>query len=517
MTHILKWLLLLCLFIIGGYIFAEWRIKIEVEEFLEQKVPNHIDFSYGALEINLLQGHLRFEAIKVVSLGKQTSTCEIMVTAKELAIDGLSYWKIIFDKSIYLKKLILSAPQLNFKTCPKETANNVSVAKPINLLKPIYIEELVFDSGAVKIWSTEKEIELLSVKSINLSITGIATGPKIINDYIPFEFSDYDITIRYLKAPLGDFERLEMGSMVFDTHKIALKDVSLATSLSKAELSKKIRVERDHVNLNVPAILVKEHVYAIENDTLNVFYNSLSLSEPKLEMYRDKALADNLARSPLYSEMLRKLPFKIAIDSVFIEEATVRYEEDATNTIEAGKLTFEHFNAKISNLSNLITTTENLKANISAELMGAGFFELDWEFNVQDKKDAFTISGELSNLNTALLNDFLVPNLGAKAEGKIDQLYFTISGDEYVAAGDIKMRYEDFKFQVLNKDRSHVKKIISFIGNLFVNDGSRADEDGYRHGAIAKERPMNKSFFHYLWVNLEDGLLDVLTGDGKKE
>lgn len=517
MTRILKWLLLLFIFVIGGYIFAEWRMKIEVKEFLDQKVPNHIDFSFGALEINLLKGHLRFEDIKVVSLGRQTSSCEIIVNAEQLAVDGFSYLKFFFDKSIYLKKLTLSTPLLNFKTCPKDTANNVSAAKPINLLKPIFIEELVLDSGAVEIWNTEKEIELLSIKSINLSIYDIATGPKIINDYIPFEFSDYGITISELRAPLGKFEVLKMGSMVLDIHKIDLKNVSLATSLSKAALSKNIRVERDHVNLIVPSISVKEHRYAIKNDTLTIFYNSLILNEPKLELYRDKAVADNLERIPLYSELLRKLPFKIAIDSVFIEEATVRYEEEAPNNIEAGKLTFEHLNANISNLCNLSTTTENLKTNLSAELMGAGFFELNWEFNVQDKNDAFTISGELSNLNTALLNDFLVPNLRAKAQGTIDQLYFTISGDEYGATGDIKMRYEDFKFQVLNKDRSHVKKIISFIGNLFVSDGSRADEDGYRHGTITTERPMNKSFFNYLWVNLEDGLLDVLTSDGKKE
>ncbi len=517
MTRILKWLLLLLVFIAGGYFVAEWRMKIEVQEFLNQKVPNHIDFSYAALQINLLKGHLRFQDIEVFSRGRQTSSCEILVNAKQLSIDGFSYRKLFFDKSIYLKKLSLSKPQLNFKTCPKDTANSVSATKPINLLKPIFIEELVFDSGAVAIWNAAEEIELLSVKSIDLSFKDITTDPKIINKYVPFEFSDYTIGIHGLKAPLGEFEQLKMGSMVLDTSGIELKNVALATLLSKTKLSKKIKVERDHVNLVIPTIFIKEHAYTMENDTLNVLYNSLTLSEPKLELYRDKALPNNLERRPLYSEMLRKLPFKIAIDSVSIEEATVRYEEEAPNISEAGILTFEHLNAKITNLSNRVTSTANLKTTITAELMGAGLFELDWEFDVQDKKDAFKISGALSNLNTALLNDFLVPNLGAKAHGEIDQLYFTISGDQYVATGDIKMRYEDFKFQVLNKDRSHVKKVLSFIGNLFVNDGSKADEHGYRYGDIATERPKNKSFFNYLWVNLEDGLLDVLTGNGKKE
>ncbi|MDO1512796.1 hypothetical protein Q2T41_09035 [Maribacter confluentis] len=96
-------------------------------------------------------------------------------------------------------------------------------------------------------------------------------------------------------------------------------------------------------------------------------------------------------------------------------------------------------------------------------------------------------------------------------------MYFTISGDDYTANGDIKMNYEDFKFQVLDKERKGVKKILSFIGNLFINDGSKADEDGFRYGTISTERVQHKSFFNYLWINLKDGLLDVLTGSGKKE
>lgn len=149
--------------------------------------------------------------------------------------------------------------------------------------------------------------------------------------------------------------------------------------------------------------------------------------------------------------------------------------------------------------------------------MGVGKFHLDWEFDVQNLQNTFLISGGLSNFNTANLNDFLVPNLRTQTTGTIDQLYFTISGNDNVATGDIKMSYEDFKFQVLNKERNGIKKVLSFIGNLFVNDGSKADENGYRYGNINVERVKNKSFFNYLWINLQDGLLDVLTSNGKKD
>ena len=307
-----------------------------------------------------------------------------------------------------------------------------------------------------------------------------------------------------------------METMDLDNSSIHITDISLFTILSKLELSKTIKYQRDHLTLDIPEIRIENHNYIVSNDSLQVNFKSLLLNAPVLEMYRDKSILENFNRRPLYAELFRELPFKVAIDSVLIKQGMVRYEENLPNDKRAGILSFEKIDASIGNLSNLKANKKNLKITVDADLMGTGDFNLDWEFNVQDTRNAFVISGGLSNFNTANLNDFLIPNLRTKTTGTIDQLYFTISGDEYAATGDIKMNYEDFKFQVLNKERSGVKKVLSFIGNLFINDGSKADSDGYRHGHISTERIKNKSFFNYLWINLEDGLIDVLTGNGMK-
>ena len=518
MTRILKWFLVLFVFFIGAYMVATWKMKKEIVDFLNQKVPDHIAFSYEKLNINLFNGDLEFEKVEVESSGRQTSSCEILINADNLSISGFSYWKLLFEKSIYLKSLTLSKPHLNFKTCPKDpTEKEVTKPNPINLLKEIFIEELIFDSGIVEIWDSSEETELLSVKSIDLNLKNVATDPQIIKKYVPFTFSEYGITIQNMTAPLGKFEVLQMKTMKLDNSSIHITNISLSTALSKLALSQEITYQRDHIQLEIPEINIENHNYIVSNDSLQVNFKSLILNAPNLEMYRDKSRLENFNRRPLYAELFRELPFKVAIDSVLIKHGMVRYEEDLPNEESAGVLSFEKLDADISNFSNLATNKENLKIKLTADLMGVGSFNLDWEFKVQDTRNTFLISGELSNFNTANLNDFLVPNLRTKTTGTIDQLYFTISGDGNIATGDIKMRYEDFKFQVLNKERNGVKKVLSFIGNLFVNDGSKADTEGYRYGNISTERTKNKSFFNYLWINLQDGLLDVLTGNGKKD
>ncbi|WP_424003801.1 hypothetical protein [Maribacter sp. IgM3_T14_3] len=518
MFKILKWVVLLLIISIGGYMLAEWKMKKEIVSFLERKVPDHIDFSYDQLTINLIKGNIAFNDVAVISLGKQTSSCEIKINAEQLSIQGFSYWKILFQNSIYLKTLTLSKPHLNFKTCPKDPDNVVAnKTNPINLLKEIYVEELIFDSGIVEIWDSKEEVELIAVESIDLSLKEVATDPNIITEYVPFTFSEYTIEIKDFKAPLGVYEKLQLASMVINNSSIDVQNISLTTTFSKAELSNEITYQRDHLSLFIPAIKVEHHNYIVANDLLQVNFKTLSLTEPKLEMYRDKSRLEDFKNRPLYGKLLQKLPFKVAIDSVLVKNGTIIYEEDIPNDVKAGALSFENLDASIRNLSNISHAENPVKIQLEANLMGTGKFHMNWEFEVYDPQSTFLISGGLSNFNTASLNEFLVPNLRTQTTGTIDQLYFTISGNEHVATGDIKMKYDDFKFQVLNKERNGVKKVLSFIGNLFINDGSKTDIDGFRHGDISTQRIKNKSFFNYLWINLQDGLLDVLTGDGKKD
>ncbi|MDB4293235.1 hypothetical protein N9954_07470, partial [Maribacter sp.] len=96
-------------------------------------------------------------------------------------------------------------------------------------------------------------------------------------------------------------------------------------------------------------------------------------------------------------------------------------------------------------------------------------------------------------------------------------MYFTISGNAVSSQGDMKMKYQDFKFDVLDKDRLKVNKVLTAIGNIFINDGSKTDANGYRYGNMEVERETNKSFYNYLWLNVRDGMVNTLTGNGKKE
>lgn len=81
----------------------------------------------------------------------------------------------------------------------------------------------------------------------------------------------------------------------------------------------------------------------------------------------------------------------------------------------------------------------------------------------------------------------------------------------------MKMKYDDFKFNILRKKSSKVNKFLTAIGNIFIKDGDKnTNPEGFRYGDIEAERDPTKSFFNYLWINVKSGVISTLTGNGEK-
>ena len=169
-------------------------------------------------------------------------------------------------------------------------------------------------------------------------------------------------------------------------------------------------------------------------------------------------------------------------------------------------------------ISNLHTQGKgDVAIDINAKLMDNGPFSLEWSFDPQNKANRFLAKGSLSNFKSESINPFLKTNLNAEVTGTIQQMYFTISGNELESQGDMKMKYDDFEFTVLKKDGLGVNKILTAVVNLFTKKGEKTDADGFRHGDFKVERNQTKSFFNYLWINLKEGLVDTMMGRGKKK
>lgn len=129
----------------------------------------------------------------------------------------------------------------------------------------------------------------------------------------------------------------------------------------------------------------------------------------------------------------------------------VSYEEKKDKTVREGVIYFDKLDAEVYNLSNMYPIGQFTEIYATARIMGESDVELDWRFDVNSERDVFTMAGSVSDFDASSVNQFLDANIKTTATGQVDQLYFTVSGDDKYARGDMKIKYNSLKLHIQKK------------------------------------------------------------------
>jgi len=217
--------------------------------------------------------------------------------------------------------------------------------------------------------------------------------------------------------------------------------------------------------------------------------------------------------------MLRALSFSMALESVFLNNASITYTEKVKIDTKGGSLLFSKLNCEIKNLDNTYESGEKVtSAKIKAVFMDNTPVDVQWEFDVNNPHDEFIFKAEIGKLNAMSMNRFIEPNLNVRLKGEIDKTYFTINGNDLNSRIDLKLKYDNFDVLVLKEKGREVNKFLSNIVNIFVSKDSANASKDFKHGSKSQvERTRNKSVFNYLWLNIKVGLLNAMKADGKEK
>ena len=507
--------LTLFLIIAAGLVFAHFKADSWVGDFLDRKLPPHVQLSYKQLNVDILSGGIELKEIDLRLKNRDSLTEHSNIQLKSLNLIDLNYWHFFMNERIQVEELELNQPNVRHYLDKVISNNNKERRGVVSLLKTIQVERLTVNNG--KLTLHDKDSLIFKTKDINFEVFDAKTGPSQIKEKIPVTYGNYTLELKELYVNLGTFEELNVAGLRLENGKLQINNLILNTKFSKSELSKRIEVERDHIDLQIPETIVDSIEVGFTGDTLFVSTGNGRILNPTAEIYRDKLVDDDLKKKRLYSRMLRELPIDIEIPEIKIDNGNLVYSELITSGVAPGRVSFDELNATITNIDNLSDSQKKTKIKASALLMNHAPIELNWSFDINQQNDAFTASGVIKDFKSKSVNSYLESSLRAKAKGNINRMYFTISGDAISSSGDIKMNYEDFEFAVLKKNRLGVNKLLTFIGKLFINDGSNSDEEGFRYGTIDVQRNPTKSFFNYLWLNVQDGTVNTLIGKSEKK
>ncbi|WFO14784.1 hypothetical protein M601_012625 [Cellulophaga baltica 4] len=422
------------------YSAVHFYVKNKIAQVFQDELESTLHVEYDELSLNILSSHLSLENI---TLAHQS----LLETAKigRLSLDGFGYLEYFRHGTISVDHILIDGVTAAFQT-RDSTGTEKSTAS--NFKEKIAVQNFQLLDADLRLVDRKTDSLLFSAEAIAMEVNDIKLSSSTLQDKIPFTYSSYTLAATAIKTVLGPYENLHIDTLKSDGA-VVLNGVELKTKYTKVALQKHISKERDWICLKIPEVTLSKFDFMMEQDSLNVNIPSVVLKGLALEMFRNKLMPDDYTLTDMFGKTIRNLPFGLTIPCLMIENGSVSYSELVAPTTKPGELIFTEVTSVMKNISSVGSKPLTIKNK--AKIMGAAPIELNWSFYEENGKHLFKASGVISNFNTEELDAFLRPNLRAEAKGTIDALYFTISGDEYVSSGDIKMNYSDFSFVVLKK------------------------------------------------------------------
>lgn len=514
---IIKWILgILLILVVSAFLYVWWNANTFVANLLKDAVPSYIDMQYGDISINIFSGNLAIQDIDINFLNEGDTAKYADMALNSIKMEGFSYWQYIVKDKIHIKNITIIDPVTTLYPTLKSQKDSLEETKS-KLKREIILDQFEISNGQLSIMKENLDSVQFYVERFDLTVSTIRTDAEMLEKKVPISYANIELEMSDLFMDISAYEKLNVAYSMLTKSKVELKDIAINSKYSKAVMSSILPRERAHMSIDLPFVVLDSIDYGYDENGVYLFANNMIVRDADLHIYLDKRLADRIRVRPMYSKIIRDLPFILHIDSTRIENMKVAYEEKKEADINAGVIYFDAINADIYQISNKKEPGVITKINAQGRIMGQSFAALDWQFDSQNLQDAFSLSGSVSNFSAASVNPILISSVKATAEGHVEQIYFTISGDDNHSSGDFKMKHRDLKVRVLQDDRSKKDFIMSLIGNIVLNDGSNADDEGFQHSLISVDRDRQKPFFNYLWLNIKDGLINIFINKKDKE
>ena len=342
----------------------------------------------------------------------------------------------------------------------------------------LQLDKANIDNLVINLASIDKPLELLN-KSPSLKLYQITAKYDDTNNHFSLYDAAYDERVKIFSA----------DSFIY--HPVLSQDAFIANHPFQTDY---LTVKSGRITaskIDIPAYF--------KDSVLNI--QTLKMDEVLLTDFRDKRPPFHAGIiKPLPTELIKKIPFKLSIDSILLNNSNVIYSEHNEKTNEIAAVPVTRMTVRIFPVRNYnLTETDSLRIQANGYLLDSMWLRLRIRESYSDSLSGFFMTLRIRPANLLLLNPLLVPLSSVKLQsGHLDTLSMRAVGKEYFAFGEMKMYYKDLKVRFL-KDGNETKKnflknLMTFVANSFVIKNKNIS----RRGRVFFIRLRDRSALNYL-------------------
>lgn len=473
-------------------VYFSHKLKKEVEAQFGEVL------TYDEIEVDLLGNNMILENAEIALDNAE-------ITAAEIKMNGFGFYEYWKNGKIILDKLFIDQPEISFfqrEVDPAETSEKFE--------RDILVKSLQVVQGDLKIVKNDS-INKLYYAFSNVEVAGISVNENTVEEKIPFRYESFEIAGDSLFLELDNEHHLTFGNSRLQDQGVSIEELKIIPKYDKVAFQRHISREKDRFDLVIDKVSLDSLSWGYENDSLQLKNPKLTIEGANLEVYRNKLLPDDTTKKTLYSEKIRNSPVKLDFEQVEVKNSRIAYEEKIKEEMEPAVVYFTNVNSSIYGLSNLglgEADYPGTKIDARANFMGEPLLKVAWEFDAGNVQEEFHISGNFGPLSGEGINSFLKPSLNIEARGGIESLAFNFYGNDDHGRGDMQLKYEDFKIDVLRDEGTRKSGFLSAVANLFIKND--AIDENYDHEGLEVERDKTKSFWNFVWLFIQEGALSSL-------
>jgi hypothetical protein len=263
----------------------------------------------------------------------------------------------------------------------------------------------------------------------------------------------------------------------------------------------------------------------IHNNVIDA--DSVVFEKPEVKIYSDKSLPPDfeskIGKFP--HQQLLKAGTTINVKNIAFKDASLELTEKDATTNQEGTLAFKNLNFSASNVTNepaLIKKNPICTVNFNGTIFNSSPVALKLKLYLDSINGRFDASGFVKNVSSSQLNQIAVPLANVQINScNIHDLEFNVSGEDYSATANVRMRYNALSITLRKTDEetgeTKTKKFLTKILNRFVIWSDNPGPDGVERTAqnTRVARLTTQSFFGLIWKTIFAGMQDVMMKSGR--
>jgi hypothetical protein len=218
---------------------------------------------------------------------------------------------------------------------------------------------------------------------------------------------------------------------------------------------------------------------------------------------------DTVKYRALLAKSFERIPLRFSVDTITLNNGFVWHNLIPEKSKKEGYIFFSSINGNLYNVKNYNSLPgDTFRFRLATKLMGKGDLVVGFRQAYTDTLQGFSLRAKLGNFELSSLNNLLVPLVNVKIDrGTVDSMLLAVGANDYVAYGNMDMRYHGLRLALLKKGEKEyfLSKFFNLLINTFVHSSDNSGKD-----IIFQERLRNKSIFNY-WSKIAiNGLLSSL-------